>query len=252
MTRNYSKAPLVIMSILILVSVGACNYGDNTLPERSSRVTLYGTATTSTNAGNNISVGSFTINNFQIGTQEVDMSYASSSEFGIGSNINTANIRSNEDAELATAASQPQTNTLISSGAHRTAVIGEGSTPNGNYTEITFKLYQNKNASSTSFARDKSLYILGMIGGKPVRMWLTAEETIRATSEHPNGLQISSNSDLLLRFNLDKLLDDINFGTAKDGNSDGFIDIGPNNVDGNRNLYDTFRNNISNAVEFSN
>jgi len=244
--------PRVLIAVICLGFIGACNYGDNMLPERESRVTLYGTAKAfEADATNSVRIGQFNINNFQVGTQDIDMSFASSTEFGIGSNINNANIRSNEDAELAVDASQPQTNILISSGGHRTAVIGEGNTPNGNYTEITFKLYQNKSASSTSFARDKSLYLLGTFGGKPVRMWLTTEETIRATADTPNGYEITLNSDLLLRFDLEKLLENINIADAKDGNRDGFIDIGPNNVDGNNELYTYLRSNVSGAVEFS-
>jgi len=252
MRRIFRNLPQVMVAIIILWGVGACNYGNDTLPERSSRVTLYGTATTpGLGDANSIRVGSFIISNFQVGTQEIDMSFVSATEFGLGSNINTANIRSNEDTELAISASTPQNNILISSGDHRTAVIGEGSTLNGNYTEITFKLFQNKNASAGSFAQDKSLYILGMISGKPVRIWLTTEDTFRATAELPDGYKIQDNTDLLLRFNLEKLLDNINFGTANDRNSDGFIDIGPNNVDGNGELYSIFRSNLSNSVEFS-
>lgn len=253
MRRYIFDLPRVMMTIISLCFLGACNYGDNTLPERESKVTLYGTAQTpGVDASNSVRVGQFIINNFQVGTQEVDMSFASSTEFGIGSNINNANIRSNEDAELATAASHPQTNILISSGDHRTAVIGEGNTPNGNYTEITFKLYQNKSASSGSFARDKSLYLLGTFSGKPVRLWLTGEETIRAAADTPNGYEISTNSDLLLRFNLEKLLENIDLEDARDGNRDGFIDIGPNNVDGNADLHSSLRTNVTGAVEFSN
>lgn len=253
MRMIFRKVSKVMITLIILGSVGACNYGDNTLQERSSRVTLYGTATSSSPTDTNSTrVGSFIISNFQVGTQDIDMSYVSSTEFGLGSNINTANIRSNEETELATSASTPQNNILISSGDHRTAVIGEGSTPNGNYTEITFKLFQNRTASSGSFARDKSLYILGMISGKPVRLWLTTEDTIRATADVPNGYEIHANTDLLIRFNLNKLLDNINLGTAKDRNSDGFIDIGPNNVDSNGELYNIFRSNLNTSVEFSN
>jgi len=251
MRRIISKVPQMMMAVIMLGSIGACNYGLDTLPERESRVTLYGTAITSdaTNT-NNVRVGSLIISNFQIGTQAIDMSYASSTEFGVGSNINNVTIRSNADAELIASASQPQTNTLISSGDHRTAVIGEGTTPNGNYTEITLRLYQNKSASSTSFARDKSLYILGTSNGRPVRIWLTNEENIRATSERANGYEITSDSDLLLRFNLEKLLDNINLGSANDGNKDGFIDIGPEDVDGNGELFNILRSNLSSFIEF--
>jgi len=252
MRRYINNFPRMVIAIISLSFMGACNYGDNALPERESRVTLYATAQSpGVDAASTVRIGQFIISNFQVGTQEVDMSFASSTEFGIGSNINNANIRSNEDAELSTAASQPQTNVLISSGSHRTAVIGEGNTPNGNYTEITFKLYQNKSASSGSFARDKSLYILGTFSGRPVRLWLTNEENIRATANTPNGYEIASNSDLLLRFNLEKLMENINLADAKDGNRDGFIDIGPNNVDGNEDLFFYLRSNVSEAVEFS-
>ncbi|KEO73197.1 hypothetical protein [Anditalea andensis] len=252
MSRNFCSFKSNIIAIIILTALGSCNYGADNLPERSSKVSLYCTAlTNNTDPVNSIRIGDLTISNLQVGTQNIQMNYASSSEFGIGSNINNANIRTNDEAELSLSASQPQINTLISSGNHRTAILGEGSTPNGNYTEIAFQLYPNKNASSDSFVRDKSLYILGSYNGRPIRIWLTSEDTFRVPADTPNGYVINADADLILRFNLVKLLENVNIETARDRNSDGFIDIGPNNVDGNSDIYSVFRSNLPNSVEFA-
>lgn len=250
--NSISIFPRVMITFICLGFFASCNYGLDTLPQRYSKVTLYGIAqSAAASPGQEINIGAFRVSNFQVGTQDMDMSFASSTEFGIGSDINNVTIRSNQDAELAVASSKPQTNILITSGNLRTSVIGEGSTPNGNYTEITFKLYANTTAPSGSFVRNKSLYIIGNYSGKPVRMWLVSEETVRATTATPNGVQIASDSDLILKFNLDKLLENIDFASAKDANSDGIIDIGPNNVDGNGELFSSLRSNLSHSVELS-
>lgn len=240
------------MPLAIVVSLGSCNNDDENLIPGESKITLKGSAeqTISGSADAKVIVGAFTLTRFEVGIQNLDMSYAAAADIKAGVNIGGLTIRSNANAELGTSASKPKTHVFINDGNYQTTVIGEGSTPNGNYTEITFKLSQNNSASADSFAKGKSLYILGNVNNKTAMIWITAEEPIRATSSNTNGYEISAASDLMLRFNLNKLFANMNLATALDANNDGFIVIGPNNVDGNGALYAKIVSNLNSAVEF--
>jgi hypothetical protein len=206
--------------------------------------------TTTTSKLEKAESGAFTVTHFQVGVQKLDMSYAAASDIRAGATLAGVTIRSNASAELGTAVSQPKTNVFIHEGNYQTTVLGEGATPNGNYTEVTFSLFQNNTAPADSFAKGKSLYIVGNVNGKTARIWMVAEEPVRVTSTAPNGYEINSATDLMLRFNLNSLFANMNLATALDGNQDGVIDIGPNNVDGNGALHAKIRANLNSAVEF--
>jgi len=242
----------LLMPLAIVVTLGSCNNDDDNLKAGESRITLKGTAQQgqSGSANARVSVGAYTITHFQVGVQNLDMSYAAAADIRAGASISGVTLRSNATAELGTAISQPKTNIFINEGNFLTTVLGEGSTPNGNYTEVTFRLFPNNTAPTDSFARGKSLYILGNVNGKPSRIWLTAEEPIRAMASATNGYEVNSASDLMLRFNLNNLFAGMNLATAVDTNGDGIIDIGPNNVDGNGLLHTRIRSNLNSAVEF--
>lgn len=242
----------LLMPLAIVVALGSCNKDDENLNPGESQITLKGTAETTAGASANarVSVGAFSVTHFQVGVQSFDMYYAATTDLKAGVDISSLTLRSTASAGLTTAASQPKTNILIQDGSYVTTVIGEGLTPNGNYSEVTFKLFQNNSASAESFARGKSLYILGNVNGKPVRVWMVAEESIRAQAASTNGYEVKSQSDLFIKFNLNSLFANMNLATALDTNGDGIIDIGPNNVDGNGALHTKIRSNLNSSVEF--
>ena len=242
----------LIMPLALVLTFAACNNDDENLKEGESKVTLKSTAQSSQSTSENakVEVGAFTIRIFQVGVQSIDMSYAAASDIKAGVSIGNTVLKSNASAELGTSATLPKTNNLIIDGKHQSTVLGEGTTPNGNYSEITFKLFQNSTAASDSFAKGKSLYVIGEVNGKTTRVWLTAEESIRATASSPEGHIIEGNTDLFVRFNLNNLFANMNLATAVDGNADGIIDIGPNNVDGNGALHTKVKANLNSAVEF--
>jgi hypothetical protein len=252
MKRSFLNIGRIFMPFGIAFSLIACTTDDETPVEGESRVTLRGTAQESQAGAPNsrVVVGAFAVSEFQVGSQDVEMSYAAKSQIGAGINLGNINLSTNINAELGTSASQPKTNVLIANGEHQVAVIGEGRTPDGTYTEITFDLHQNTTAPEGDFARGKSLYIIGEINNTPARIWFEAEESLRATAQSAQGYQIEGNTDLWLYFNMDQLFANTNFSAAQDLNGDGIIDIGPNNVDGNGTLHTSLRSNLSSSVEF--
>jgi len=242
----------LLLPLAIVVTLGSCNNDDENLKAGESKITLIGTAQQSQGGSANakVSVGAFTVTHFEVGVQNLDMSYAAASDIRVAGSIAGITLKSNATAELGTATSKPKTNVFVQEGDYKTTILGEGSTPNGNYTEVTFKLFPNNTSSSDSFAKGKSLYILGNVNGKPARIWMTAEESVRATSTATNGYEINAATDLRLRFNLNSLFANMNLATALDTNQDGIIDIGPNNVDGNGALHTKIKANLDSAVEF--
>lgn len=242
----------LLLPLAIVVTLGSCNNDDDNLTPGESQITLKGTAHqgSSGSANARVSVGGYSITHFQVGIQNLDMSYAAAADIKAGVNIGNLTLKSNANAGLGTAASQPKTHNFILDSKQEASVIGEGLTPNGNYTEVTFRLFKNNTAAADNFLNGKSLYIMGSVNAKPVRVWMTAEEPIRATAAAANGYEINTNADLMIRFNLNSLFANMNLATAIDGNNDGIIDIGPNNVDGNGLLHTKIKSNLNSSVEF--
>jgi len=254
MKKSIFKFARVMMPFGIALSLIACSQEDDTIKDGESQVTLRGTAQQSPNSAANsrVAVGAFAVSQFQVGTQDVAMAYAAKSEIGVntGINIGNINLNTNVNADLGVSTAQARTNHLIVDGEHQAVVIGEGSTPDGTYAEITFDLHQNNSAPQGDFARGKSLYILGEINNTPARIWFEAEESVRATAQSTQGYAIEGATDLWLYFDLESLFANVDFSTATDANLDGYIDIGPNNVDGNGSLHTTMRSNLNSSVEF--
>jgi len=242
----------LLLPLAIVVTLGSCKDDENLTPGES-QITLKGTAQQAAGGSANarVSVGAFNVNHFQVGVQSLDMYYAASTDIRAGVDISAVTLRSSANTGLSTSASQPKTNILIQEGNYQPTVIGEGLAPHGNYKEVTFTLFRNNSATADSFAKGKSLYIVGNVNGKTVRIWMTAEEPIRAQAAPTNGYEVNSQSDLFIRFNLNNLFANMNLATALDTNGDGIIDIGPNNVDGNGQLHTRIKSNLNSSVEFA-
>ena len=239
------------MPLSIVVTLASCNNEDENLASGESKITLRGTAQqpNTNGADARITVGAFTVTHFEVGLQDFDMYYAASADIRAGVDISGITLRSSANTGLSTAASQPKTNILIQQGNHQSTVIGEGLSPHGYYQEVTLKLFQNNSAVQDSFAKGKSLYILGNINGKTVRIWMTAEESLRVEAAGTNGYEINSDTELVLWFNLNSLFSNMNLATALDTNGDGMVDIGPNNVDGNGALHTKIKANLESSIE---
>lgn len=230
----------------------ACNEEELPRPGYSKaeiNSTLTNNSGTSASPNERIEVGALAISEFTLGTQEVNMMYLPESAVEAGVTLDIGTLKTNIDAQIATSSSKPQTLTLASGGEVKKTKIGEGETPNGIYSEITFKLYKNTDAAGSA-AANKSLLITGDLEGTPVQIWLEGEEMIRATSKSAEGYQIDGQSSLLVTFNTDKIFANVNFDTASDFDQNGTIEIGPNNADANGSLYSRIKTNFESSVEF--
>jgi len=229
----------------------ACSDDEETPREGYSQVTLKSTAEgesgTSSENGR-VKAGIMSVNSFKVGTQEMEMKYVSMAEINAGISIGNGTLQSNLSAELGSKVSQKKNLSLIADGESKVVVIGEGETPNGNYTEVIFKLYQNTEAGTESEMQDKSLLIVGEVEGKPSKIWLEAEKELRAAAESSQGYEVNGNTDMTVVFDMQQVFAGVDMSAALDTDLDGTIEIGPGNVDGNGALYSKIESNIESAV----
>lgn len=124
------------------------------------------------------------------------------------------------------------------------ASIATAELPNGVYEEIEFKL--DKNDVSTSPMFNKSIEIKGTINGTPFVYWDNEDESFEVDFEDANNnIAIANNTlNISLNFDLNEVFANVNLASAIDGNGDGVIEIGPNNIDGNGSLADTIDDKI--------
>lgn len=241
------------------LAITACNDEDLPRPGHSN-AEINSTLTSSNSDANSsadisspesrIGIGAFTVTEFTLGMQEVNMMYLPESAVEAGVSLEIGTLKTNIDAEIGTSSSKPQTITLAADGEIRKAKIGEGETPKGVYSEITFKLYKNTAAGGHEAASSNSLFITGDHNGTPVHIWLETEEMIMATSKSADGYEVDGNSSLLLTFNLDKIFANVNFDLASDFDKNGTIEIGPHNADANGSLHSKIKSNFASSVEF--
>jgi hypothetical protein len=123
------------------------------------------------------------------------------------------------------------------------------SLPNATYEEIEFEFEKNENPGSDLF--DKTVLVKGTIDGVPFEFWTAFEEEIELDYEDTTQ-DIVVNSDantIVITFNLDLLIDSIDFSSASDGNEDGLIEIYSNDPDGNSALADLIKEKLKDYTD---
>ncbi|WP_200974962.1 hypothetical protein [Echinicola sp. 20G] len=247
-TRNIAKWMMPLSLGLMMM---ACSEDEEMPKEGNSQVTLKSTAegeAGSTSENSRVDVGAMSVTSFQVGTKDVEMKYVSQAEISAGISIGNGTLLTNLSAELGSEVAKEKSLSLVEEGESKVEVIGEGETPNGNYTEVIFKLYQHSEASAESEMKNKSLLIMGEMEGKPTKVWLSAEKQLRAAAESTDGYQVDGNTDMSVVFDMEALFEGVDMTTALDANADGTVEIGPENVDGNGVLYSKVENNLESAV----
>lgn len=116
--------------------------------------------------------------------------------------------------------------------------------PNGVYEEVEFEMAKSTNSESELF--NKSVLIKGTIGSTPFVFWHNIDEDFEIDYEDAGqNLVISDNSaTIVIDFNLDAVLANVDLSNATDDNGDGLIEISPNDTDGNQSLANTIKNKI--------
>lgn len=244
--RQFVNAFLPLGMLLILT---ACN--DDDFPQPGySKAELHTTLTN--NAGTSpIKVGVFAVTDFVVGIKEVDMQHLPQSALDVGVTLENGTLQSNATSQIGRSSANPKSLILYAGNEPQKLKIGEGETPNGLYSELTFKLHKNATVSGKETANNTSLFISGDLDGTPVKVWLEEESPIRVVSKASDGYLLDGGrNSFLLSFNADRLFANVNFSSAVDLDNNGTIEIGPNNVDSNGNIYDRIKNNIAASIEF--
>ncbi|MBD3630728.1 hypothetical protein [Cyclobacterium sp.] len=237
----------------IFLAMISCQTEEETNPpENQEEVSLASTARqpSESEAGARSMLNAMVVTTFQVGTKEMEMKYAAEADIVAGIDLGSISLKSNVNTELGTASSQPQTLVLISDGQAKVSAVGEGNTPKGNYQEIQFELYKNTAVENDDPMYGKSLWIDGEINGQTSQIWMDVESEIRAIAESEEGHEVNENTELMLVFDLEELFQGVDFEAAVDGNADGVIEVGPDDADGNSNLYGQIENNLESSVKF--
>jgi hypothetical protein len=122
--------------------------------------------------------------------------------------------------------------------------------PNGVYEEVEFKMAKNTNTDSEMF--NKSVKIEGTINGTPFIFWHNVNEDFEIDYEDTNQNLVitdASNTSIVFNFDLNTVINSVDFSVAIDGNNDGLIEISPNDTDGNQNLANLIKNKIKESCD---
>ncbi|MDP3312166.1 DUF4382 domain-containing protein [Lutibacter sp.] len=132
--------------------------------------------------------------------------------------------------------------------------IGDAFVPNGTYKELRFKFHKDKSLSNTHKLYDKSIYIEGTINGIPFVFWHDTSENLDLGRN--TGVKVENGKvNFTVQFNINQFLNSlhtIDLTTAKDGNSDGIIEINPNDNDGNKEIAKLLKENIKKTAKILN
>ncbi|WP_236021435.1 hypothetical protein [Algoriphagus oliviformis] len=251
-----SKSNLwVALAAPLLLGIASCSKDDDGMPTdpqtqaKLSAVAVESGSSSSSSA--RVEVSGFAVSQFSVGTQDVDMKYYAEADLTAGISLGDLQLKSAVNAGLQSSSSSKKSVVLISNGESKFGVIGEGGTPEGNYTEVAFKLYKSTESNANDPMYQKSLLITGEINGKLAQVWTESEKSIRASSKSSTGVDVSENTEMVLQFELDKLFAGVNMGTALDANGDGRIEIGPNSPDGNAAILAKIESNLETAVSLN-
>ena len=238
-----------MMPLGLLLGMTACNDDDDMPRPGFSKAELHAAA--SSNSGNGtVAVGDFIVHDFIVGTHEVNLMYLPAAAVEAGVTLENGTLRPNSDAPLGKSVSEARELALVTEGGLQATKIGEGETPNGIYSEITFKLRKISGPIVNDVVSGKSFFLPGDWNGTPVIIYMENEEMILAPSRSADGYEISGETSFILSFNLDRILANVNFDNASDFDNNGIIEIGPNNADANGSIYTVIKNNLASSVEF--
>lgn len=169
---------------------------------------------------------------------EQDDSPCSSSSAGSGSSTGSTSWGDDDEVTLA----GPFEIELV---AGQSTVITNINIPIGEYEEVKFKMDINKNPSSNLY--QKSVMITGMLNGMPMTFYHVFEEEFEVDFEDAGQNLIidnSNNNSITFNFDLNAVVNAVDFSSATDGNGDGTIEISPIDTDGNNALAADIKNAI--------
>lgn len=151
-------------------------------------------------------------------------------------------------SELEIELKEPRVITLMAEGEARTGVIAEGKLQNALYSEAEFSYHKNLSVEASDEMHGKSILIRGKHNGMPFRCWTDEENEVEIDFEG-EGIKVEGSQEIYVTFYLNKVVSEIDFSLAADGNADGVIEIGPGGVDGNTALYAAVKAGLAGMAE---
>ena len=228
------QKPFFLLSLctLLIISI-SCSKDDS----NDDNLMIKAKSTSTLSQSRISSIAAVTISEFKINIKEIEL------EFDDDYNeIDTDGfIDSDDEIEL----EGPFELDLLSG----TSNIASLEIPEANYEEIEFEFDKNTDESSEMF--NKTVKIHGTIENIPFIFWHDFEEEIEVDFENEvNDITISANLiDIVINFNLDTILNQVDLTSALDGDNNGIIEISPEDPDGNNELADLIKEALKNATE---
>lgn len=126
---------------------------------------------------------------------------------------------------------------LLSDEVGQGIVIATSELPNGVYEEAEVELDKYKKDPANKMY-NHTMLIEGQIDGKPMEMWYDGDYDIEIDfpDSEQNITLTGDEINVYIDFHINQMLETLNsidFSGAKDGNGNGIIEIGPDNIDGN-------------------
>jgi hypothetical protein len=178
------------------------------------------------------------LNGFKVNIREIEFKVAATTGQGNGGegNGNGWDANGTFDANDETQLQGPWELDLL----NQTTPLTTVTVPNGTYSEVEFKLSPSLVTTSPIFG--KTVQITGTINGTPFVYWNDFNQKYEIHyQDATQNLVISNGSyDVVLNYDLNQVVNEINLSSAVDGNGNGIIEIGPNDTDGNNALATSF------------
>jgi hypothetical protein len=229
------KNKKILLGLLaVIFSTASCSNDESSSNDANDNLTILAKASYSGNTGrmeNAVSISDFKINLKEIEFELDDDFYDDDDDdYGDGFYGDDDEFKLRGPFELDLLSGQTTITTI--------------NIPNGVYEEVEFKMARNNNAESELF--NKSVLIKGTIGSTPFVFWHNIDEDFEIDYEDAGqNLVIADNAaTLVIDFDLDAVLANVDLSNAQDGNGDGLIEINPNDTDGNQSLANTIKDKI--------
>jgi hypothetical protein len=229
------KNKKILLGLLaVIFSTASCSNDENSSNDANDNLTIVAKASYSGNTGrmeNAVSITDFKINIKEI-EFELDDDFYDDEDDDYGDGF----YGDDDEFEL----SGPFELDLLSGQTTITTI----NIPNGVYEEVEFEMARSTDPNSELF--NKSVLIKGTIGSTPFVFWHNIDEDFEIDYEDAGqNLVIADNSaTLVIEFDLDAVLANVDLSNAQDGNGDGLIEISPNDPDGNQSLANTIKDKI--------
>ena len=229
------KNKKILLGLLaVIFSTASCSNDESSSNDVNDNLTIVAKASYSGNSGrmeNAVSISEFKINLKEI-EFELDDDFYDDDDDDYGDGF----YGDDDEFEL----SGPFELDLLSGQTTITSI----NIPNGVYEEVEFEMARSTNSESELF--NKSVLIKGTIGTTPFVFWHNIDEDFEIDYEDAGqNLVIADNSaTIVIDFNLDAVLANVDLSNATDDNGDGLIEISPNDTDGNQSLANIIKDKI--------